>query len=779
MCMPCTVACIYRRRDLHHFMYVSCLSPCYCYLQQYSLFMLLLQNPCSLVQRRPTNYSQRLSKGWVATLHECDHSWVGQLLFVSKGNMAANLVNWWNPPPVRHNTKPSLPNYFARRLFLWMPRKMWRMVITCPHCGVDKELRSKDVYHHVRRVVDISDMYYLAAEYMDCRACSGIFIAWDQRILEQLPDGVRARFPVVLTYKYACDKAVIVFLRARTLGNSPGAMKHNLQELHSEEHLRKVSQYLHDCDTFRSSRSNLGMSVTTFQPPPQLEMFRSAKWFLAAYVRDVWSRLRTLKAAVTSTFGEILKIDSTKKVCRKLQGASVNMAAWATNVGNERGEVLITVLTESESAIGLQRMASGLVDRYCRSGKPRPLVLYTDRDCCTMEGLSKLNALFAGWDGLPVRLDVWHFMRRLAGGVTSESHPLYGIFMQRLSGCIFEWDAQDHRLLLSAKKSMMVAAGMMSPSEVAVRKAVTRDELARHCRRKTRGTDATVTAIENLLLSLTGATDSLGVLLLKDEMTAIWAEQRKHVACLQDPEGVNLYTVTGSLKKGDVRLPVLRCARGTTSLESFHLHLARFIPGTSANATNFHAYLLDGITRWNAKREKDAVDAADTPLRTFDVRLQYSLNELSRSLGMPSLFEQFRVPMEYTGEAIGVDYLFQQTDMAFPKDITAAIDEGFDDMVEDDTSETDAMEDIDSAPVELPVDPEEGDVKVTHSHNSHVCTCSTLQRQHQHVMTIHHKLPRHLRNCVFDAGTPRGRQRRRRGVRLQRYSWLGQGGCSG
>ena len=53
-------------------------------------------------------------------------------------------------------------------------------------------------------------------------------------------------------------------------------------------------------------------------------------------MRDVWSRLPALKAAVTSTFGEILKVDSTKKVCRKLQGASVNMVAWATNVGNER-----------------------------------------------------------------------------------------------------------------------------------------------------------------------------------------------------------------------------------------------------------------------------------------------------------------------------------------------------------------------------------------------------------------------------------------------------------
>ena len=101
---------------------------------------------------------------------------------------------------------------------------------------------------------------------------------------------------------------------------------------------------------------------------------------------DVWSRLQALKAAVTSPFGEILKIDSTKKVCMRLQGASANMAAWATNFWNERGEVLISVLTESESAIGLQCISSGLVARYRRSGKSRPLVLYTDRDCSMMLG---------------------------------------------------------------------------------------------------------------------------------------------------------------------------------------------------------------------------------------------------------------------------------------------------------------------------------------------------------------------------------------------------------
>ena len=80
--------------------------------------------------------------------------------------------------------------------------------------------------------------------------------------------------------------------------------------------------------------------------------------------------------------------------------------------------------------------------------------------------------------------------------------------------------------------------------------------------------------LEALLLAMSPATDSLGVHLFVDEMQEIWGEQKRHVECLQDPPGATLYTVTGSVTKGGVTLPTYRCARGTTSLESFHLHLA-------------------------------------------------------------------------------------------------------------------------------------------------------------------------------------------------------------
>ena len=174
-----------------------------------------------------------------------------------------------------------------------------------------------------------------------------------------------------------------------------------------------------------------------------------------------------------------------------------------------------------------------------------------------------------------VRLDIWHFMRRIARGCVSESHPLYGSFMRSLSSCIFEWDEADYNQLMSAKRGELIMVGVRNPSPAAIQKAMTRVELAHHCKWRTRGATDTVSLIEALLLELTFA-DASCERLFRDDMMTIWREQKRHVVCIQDPPDVSLYTVTGSISKGGVTLPVLRCVRGTTSLESFHLHLARY-----------------------------------------------------------------------------------------------------------------------------------------------------------------------------------------------------------
>lgn len=110
----------------------------------------------------------------------------------------------------------------------------------------------------------------------------------------------------------------------------------------------------------------------------------------------------------------------------------------------------------------------------------------------------------------------------------------------------------------------------------AIHRSLTKEELSRHCRRRTRGTEVTLQVIEELLLQLSNATNSLGVPVISEKMVTIWEEEKKHVKCIQDPPEMLLYCITGHIKKGGIELPVFRCARGTTSLESFHLHLARY-----------------------------------------------------------------------------------------------------------------------------------------------------------------------------------------------------------
>ena len=121
------------------------------------------------------------------------------------------------------------------------------------------------------------------------------------------------------------------------------------------------------------------------------------------HVQDVWRRFEELRASLTSTFGSILKIASTKKICRKLQGHAAGTVAWVTSVGNERGEIVQCILTTSEGRGALQELAYNLMQRYERAQEP--MVIYTDTDCCGADRESKLRSLFSRWTELNVRLN--------------------------------------------------------------------------------------------------------------------------------------------------------------------------------------------------------------------------------------------------------------------------------------------------------------------------------------------------------------------------------------
>ena len=440
-------------------------------------------------------------------------------------------------------------------------------------------------------MVGLKGCYNIATEEISCTACDKRVISWSHAILSQLDVSMQAMFDIIMTAKLACDSEIVRLLRNRALGNSCHQMAAKLQESHSETYLGKVARYLSQCARFQTAQSS-GLALPG--PPPVLPGMVAVpkyRWLGQVYLLDVLKRLDDLKAAITSIHGTILKMDSTKKVSQKLAGEADATACWATNVGNEHNQILVTVLTDSEGS-HLDDMLKGLVARYEQHNVDHPKVLYIDCHCCGPRCPTKV---LKDWDKLQVRLDIWHFMRRFTCGVSTESHQLFPSFMTNLSECIFEWDAEDISMLMRAKRAQLQGLGIRNPTDSDVAKKLTMTERSLHCKRRTRGAEVTKRLISDLLLQYGGdkGKDTLGVPLLDTKRIAeVWRKQQSHLHCIQDPPGVQLYLRVGTRQKHGVQLPMYRCARGTTSLECFHLHQNRFIPGTFLQCNFFHAFFF-------------------------------------------------------------------------------------------------------------------------------------------------------------------------------------------
>jgi len=119
-----------------------------------------------------------------------------------------------------------------------------------------------------------------------------------------------------------------------------------------------------------------------FTPPIRQPSLPSERCLRKAHLLQEMEKLPDYRAAVLSVTGEILCIDGTKQVLKKLMGAEHEDMQFVTSVLNEWGQFLTTVVVASESEGSYRRLASGLVSRFRRAQCPAPKIIYTDNNCC-------------------------------------------------------------------------------------------------------------------------------------------------------------------------------------------------------------------------------------------------------------------------------------------------------------------------------------------------------------------------------------------------------------
>ena len=89
-----------------------------------------------------------------------------------------------------------------------------------------------------------------------------------------------------------------------------------LKENHEGELLHRLAHYLGECADFVDRPS---LFPVVCQEPPEPIDVPTSRWLLSVYGGDILSRLDHIKAGITSTFGSILKMDSTKKVINRVK----------------------------------------------------------------------------------------------------------------------------------------------------------------------------------------------------------------------------------------------------------------------------------------------------------------------------------------------------------------------------------------------------------------------------------------------------------------------------
>ncbi|XP_038071853.1 uncharacterized protein LOC119740580 [Patiria miniata] len=627
---------------------------------------------------------------------------------------------WFHPPECPGLAQGSIPapeHFFHARVFFWRPLGVWQYSIRCPRLNCPGREDSniflyRSGYHSkVRQICDISGWYSMLTEVLSCGPCNkaasksgdkrvkwGRFLAWDMDIIKQLSEAHQAFFPAVLTARRGVDKNVVQLLRDRTEGNTMSKVWRQIQENHCEDYLNRKDMYTTLLYTLAKPGGIVSALGHQFKRPPERHELPSPRLLRHAFLLEEANHVQDYRTQVLSIFGRVLKFDSTKKyacfllfrqICKKLSGASRGTAEWFTSVGNEKNQIVTFVLTCEESTDKLTPMAEGLMTRYEKAGQPPPEVMYVDRGCCRGHGATAVETLFHTWvdSGMVIRLDAWHWMHRFHCAVRTDSHPKYALFKSALSGAVFAYNRQDLDLLIQAVRDGSPAKYSSLSDEEVVHFHITHDVMKHYVRRITLGVQEGFRRVSDTIEALKGdaGLDENGISLFKspEAIDEVWAAQQKHLECLQDPPEMSMYSVAKLAVKNGVQLPYYACVRGNNSLEGFHVHLPKMIPGPHCDPRPFQVYLLSGIARWNADREASAVfGRKGRKHRIYSGPLINRLNTRCRALfGEEEIEEEnFRIPAESNDELLGLEYLFMQstgsTDEMHITSSTALRDEG-------------------------------------------------------------------------------------------------------
>lgn len=126
---------------------------------------------------------------------------------------------------------------------------------------------------------------------------------------------------IITLYRRGVDKNVVCLLRDWTEGNTMVKVWQQIQENHFEEYLHRKDLYTTLLMTITKPGGIVSALGHKFEAPPPPRELPSARLLRHASLLAEANNVQDYRNQILSTFGTVLKMDSTKKVCTKQHNA--------------------------------------------------------------------------------------------------------------------------------------------------------------------------------------------------------------------------------------------------------------------------------------------------------------------------------------------------------------------------------------------------------------------------------------------------------------------------
>ncbi|XP_042561211.1 uncharacterized protein LOC122130571 [Clupea harengus] len=299
----------------------------------------------------------------------------------------------FHPPPPPMAVKGAVPNmlsFFTTPAFFWRPVGVMKALIRCPNtnCPAPPEyyLEKRGYGSYARQVYGLNFLYTLLTERLMCKHCLKLREEPSQTQADDEEDGAH-RAQLQYTWQ-AYSPKILMNLAPAVRSMFPAIVQRLLQQGHDEWYVERRDLYqtlLYDAHTSAAGSSQQGIlsfarAAGTYTLPIAPSPLPSARVLRRAHLILEMEKMPVYRDQILSTTGEILCIDGTRKILKKIYGDGQGTMQYVTSVLNEWGQFLTTVVVASESEGCYARMARGLVARFRRANAPAPKVVYADNN---------------------------------------------------------------------------------------------------------------------------------------------------------------------------------------------------------------------------------------------------------------------------------------------------------------------------------------------------------------------------------------------------------------